>query len=272
MDRNRRIAMAAASALALAVPDTLWAQDGADDWTWRVTVYGWLPDIEAKTRFPTGGDGPDIEVDASTLLDNLEFTLQAALYAKRGSWGLFTDLMYVNVGASRSGVRDPALGPAQLPAEVSYDVDYDMKSWVWTLAGAYELFASGSGVTDLIFGARMLDMKQTLAWTAQRQVGSIEPPARDGSAEVKMTLWDAVVGVKGYARFGSSKRWLVPYELDVGSGDSDLTVQALLGVGYSFSWGELIATYRYMDYDLDDDGLVSDLNFSGPMVGVSFAW
>ena len=224
------------------------------------------------TRFPTGEQGPDINVDASTLIDNLDFTFQGAIHAKRGAWGLFTDVMYVDEGVSKSGVTDLTLGPGQLPAEVSYNLVYDMKSWLWTLAGSYELFASDTGAADLIVGARMVKLDQKLSWTAQGDIDTIEPPARDGSGEVDFTNWDLIVGVKGYAQLGSSGRWVLPYELDVGAGDSDLTLQALLGVGYVFGWGELLAVYRYMDYNLDDDGLVSDLNFRGPMVGASFAW
>jgi hypothetical protein len=254
------------------IPGGLQAQDGSDDWQWRASIYGWLPDIEAKTQFPTGGSGPTIEVDASTLIDNLDFTAMGALQVRKGKWGAFTDVMYVDEGVSKSGVRDITLGQAQLPAGVDYELVYDMESWVWNLAGTYSLAATESNVTDLVFGARMVDIAQDLRWTAQGQIGPIAPPARSGSGEVSFTNWDAIVGIKGYAFLGSSRHWVIPYYLDLGAGDSDLTIQAMAGLGYSFSWGELVATWRYLDYDLPSDGVVSDLNFSGPMVGASFAW
>jgi hypothetical protein len=49
-------------------------------------------------------------------------------------------------------------------------------------------------------------------------------------------------------------------------------VQALAGIGYAFGWGEVMAAWRYLDYELPGDGPVSDLNFNGPLVGASFAW
>jgi hypothetical protein len=58
----------------------------------------------------------------------------------------------------------------------------------------------------------------------------------------------------------------------LGTGDSDLTWQAMLGFGYSFGWGDLCVAWRYMDYDLDSGGAITDLNFNGPALGATFRW
>jgi hypothetical protein len=260
------------AALAVLPHVQLWAQDTSDDWQWRATIYGWLPDLEAKTEFPSGAGGPTITVDASTLVDNLDFTFQAGLQVRKGAWGVFTDVIYMDEGAARTGVRDITVGPGALPSGASYDLDYDMKSWVWTLAGTYGLASSDRGSVDVLFGARMLDIAQDLAWMAQGNIGPIEPPARAGSASVSLTNWDAVVGFKGLSRLGTGGRWILPWYVDIGAGDSDFTVQALAGLGYAFGWGEVLAAWRYLDYDLAGSNPVSDLNFNGPMVGASFDW
>lgn len=262
----------AIAALAAIMHAPAQAQNANDDWQWRGAIYGWLPDLEAKTAFPSGENGPTLNVDSSTLVDNLDFTLQAQLQVRKGAWGAFTDVIYLDEGASRTGVRDITLGPASLPSDVSYDLDYDLKSWVWSLAGTYNLAASGANTVDLLLGVRMLDIEQALAWTAQGNVGSIEPPARNGQAEVSLTNWDAIAGIRGQLRLGAQQRWVIPWYLDVGTGDSDLTFQALAGIGYAFGWGEVTAAWRYLDYDLASDSPVSDLNFNGPLVGASFAW
>lgn len=250
----------------------LWAQDSFDDGQWRASVYGWLPDLEARTAFPSGAGGPTLNVDAATLVDNLDFTFQAGLQYRRGKWGGFTDLIYLDEGAAKTGVRDISLGRADLPSGVTYDLGYDMKSWIWSLAGTYSLASSEANTADFLFGARMLDIDQTLTWTAQGNVGAIEPPARNGSSEVGLTNWDAIVGVRGLARLGAERRWMLPWYLDVGTGDSDLTVQALAGIGYAFGWGDVLAAWRYLDYDMPGDSALTDLNFNGPMVGVAFDW
>ncbi len=67
-----------------------------------------------------------------------------------------------------------------------------------------------------------------------------------------------------------NEQWYVPYYADIGTGDSDLTWQALAGIGYRFSWGDIKLVYRYLSYDMDDDKLLKDLDLSGPALGVVF--
>ncbi len=84
-------------------------------------------------------------------------------------------------------------------------------------------------------------------------------------------MWDAVVGVRG--QFNLSKRWFIPYVLDVGTGDSDYTWQALAGVGYEFNKFKLLAVYRYMHWEFDDSfKLLEDLTVKGPAVGAIFTF
>ena len=62
------------------------------------------------------------------------------------------------------------------------------------------------------------------------------------------------------------------YYFDIGTGDSDLTWQAELGLTYSFGWGDIGVAWRYLEYDLESDGPIVDLNFNGPAVGAIFRW
>ena len=66
--------------------------------------------------------------------------------------------------------------------------------------------------------------------------------------------------------------WYVPYYVDVGTGDSDLTWQAVAGIGYAFRWGEVFAAWRYLDYDFKSSSNIEKLNFNGPGLGVAFRW
>jgi len=58
--------------------------------------------------------------------------------------------------------------------------------------------------------------------------------------------------------------------IDVGTGSSDLTWQAMVGVSYAYNFGDLMVMYRHIDYDGGSDDLVEDLSFSGPSFGVRF--
>jgi hypothetical protein len=116
----------------------------------------------------------------------------------------------------------------------------------------------------------MLDVDQTLNYALSGNVGSIPVGDRAGVRSVSVRNWDGIVGVKGRFSFGTDRRWFVPYYADVGAGDSDLTYQLLTGIGYSFQWGEMVAQWRYLSYDL---GLKIDkLSFNGPAVALNFRW
>jgi hypothetical protein len=80
------------------------------------------------------------------------------------------------------------------------------------------------------------------------------------------------VGVQGRRTFGPGKNWVVPFHFDIGAGDSDLTWQAMVGLGYAFGWGDLGVAWRYLDYDLGSDGPITDMNFNGPALGATFRW
>jgi hypothetical protein len=84
--------------------------------------------------------------------------------------------------------------------------------------------------------------------------------------------WDAIVGVRGRLTFGEGRRWFAPYHLDVGTGESDITWQAMAGLGYSFGWGDVLAAWRYLDYDMKSGETIESLNFNGPLVAAVFRW
>ena len=65
----------------------------------------------------------------------------------------------------------------------------------------------------------------------------------------------------------------MPYYVDVGAGDSDLTWQATAGIGFrAGSVWDLNLVYRHLEWDFDSAGLIDDINFSGPTFGVIFRW
>jgi hypothetical protein len=127
-------------------------------------------------------------------------------------------------------------------------------------------------VFDVVAGARLLDITQKLKWTLTGNIASVPLPDRTGDREANVKNWDAVVGIKGRFLFGEGRKWSAPFYLDVGTGDSDLTTQAMVGIGYSFGWGGLLGSWRYLDYNFKSGKALQDLNFSGPMVSAVFRW
>jgi hypothetical protein len=242
-----------------------------DDWRFSATLYGWFPDIGGNTRFRSGPGGT-IDVDISTILDHLKMTLQGSFDVHKGRWGAFTDLVYLDVGESGTQVRNLEINGQPMPAGVTSSIDFDLKSVFWTLAGSYRAVESDSATFDVLLGARLASLKPALDWEFGGNFGPITPPPLTGSREESVDQWDAIVGVRGHLAFGPGHQWSVPYHFDVGTGDSDLTFQAMVGLAYTFSWGDLGVAWRYLDYDLEANGPVTDMNFSGPAIGASFSW
>ena len=118
----------------------------------------------------------------------------------------------------------------------------------------------------------MLDITQNarLATQWQRGFGPAAGPLRQ--PEAKAQNWDAIVGVKGRLTFGAERKWFVPYYLDVGTGESDLTWQAMGGIGYSFGWGDVVGSWRHLDYKMKSGDAIQSMNFNGPSLAAVFHW
>ncbi|HSB23829.1 MAG TPA: hypothetical protein VLE94_12075 [Burkholderiaceae bacterium] len=243
----------------------------SEDWKFQAIIYGYLPSVGGTTTLPGTGGGSSATVDAATIIDNLKFTFMGSLEASKGPWGVFTDVIYLDLGNSKSQSRDLTIGGV-LPAGVTANIDFNLKGWLWTLAGSWRAVTTPTYKLDVFAGARMLDMDQTLDWQLNGSVGPIALPDRAGSRSVGMTNWDAIAGVKGRAAFGDGGKWFVPYYLDVGAGQSKFTWQAVGGVGYSFGWGDVIGAWRYVGYDMKSGKPIESVNFSGPAIGALFRW
>ncbi len=241
-----------------------------DDWQFRATVYGYLPSLGGSTKFPSPGSS--IDVNSSTILNNLKFAFMGALEAQKGPWGAFTDVMYLNLGGSKSGTRELSIGGMPLPIGVTANASLDMDGWVWTAAGNYRALVGPQVNLDLFAGTRLVELKQSFRFAFSGNVGPFIGPGRQGSAEARLDDWDGIVGAKGRYTFGGRHEWFASYYLDVGTGESQLTWQAIGGLGYAFNWGELVAAWRYLGYDFESGKTIESLNFSGPALAVAFRW
>jgi hypothetical protein len=262
---------AAVLSAALFAPAAALAQS-AENWEFKAAIYGYFPTIGGTGNFKPSGGSSSASVDIDTILDNLKFTFMGQFEARKGEWGLFTDVVYMDVGADKSGARGLTLGDRALPAGVNGSASYDLKGWLWTLAGTYRAVSTPTYQLDVVAGARLLDIEQKLGWSLAGNVGSIPVLDRSGQRQADLSNWDAIIGVKGRASLGEDRRWFVPYYFDVGTGQSRFTWQALAGLGYQFDWGGVVAAWRYIDYDMKSGKPLDDLNFNGPGIAVVFGW
>lgn len=244
----------------------------AEKWRVTATLYSWLPAIDAKVIFPGDAGSTDMHVPFSDILSHLKMTFMGSAGVHNGRWGVFTDLLYLDVGGVKSQTSDFTIGNTRIPAGTTADLTVGIKSWVWTLAGEYRVVSDPAWSVDLLAGARMLYLKPTLGWSVNGDLGPVFTPGRSGSKSVSETLWDGIVGVKGRYVFGEDRAWFVPFYLDVGTGQTKFTWQATAGIGYSYRWGDVLAVWRYLDWNAKSGSSLSDLNMSGPMLGAVLHW
>lgn len=240
-------------------------------WQFAVTAYGFLPQISGTASFPVAATGSSFTLDQQDILDHLKMAFMGSFDAHYGPWGVFTDVLYMDLGERKSNFHDFTIGRLEIPAATTSDVSLDMKSWIVTLAGEYRVLTQGASSLDVLAGLRYLNIQNRLEWNFTGSLGSLPEAARSGSSEISGTHFDVIVGAKGQFRFGTDGRWGIPFYLDVGTGDSHFTWQGATGIAYAFPWGEAAALYRYIDYQVAASGLQS-LTIGGPMVGATIRW
>jgi len=229
----------------------------SDDWQYGASLYFFAPAVKGSTA-----SGSDIDVGFDTLLDSLNMTFMGAFEARKGKWSALADVLYLNVGAN-GGATVPLTDPLGQPLGIQADADLKLRGWVLGVVGGYNVYDTSQASVDVIAGLRYLEMKASfgLGLQGQRLGRAIESNASG-------VVWDGVVGVKGRANLSGD--WFLPFYLDVGTGESDLTWQALGGVGYRFHWGDVSLAYRYLKWDLGSSSPIDDISFSGPQLTATF--
>jgi hypothetical protein len=269
---HRTTALTATTLLSVALagltPVAAHGDTAGDPWQFSASIYGWIPSLSGDVIFPVGSGGSDLSVSTEDVLDALNMAFMGTFGAKKGQWGVWSDLVYADLGGDKQGSHDFTVGGH--PVSVSADLSLDMTMWIWTAAGTYELAKSPENTTDLVFGARLLDIQTELDWsfngTGPAGIGA------SGSTDADGSLWDAIIGVKGVADLGAGNKWFIPYYADIGAGESDLTWQVNAGIGYRYNWGAVVASWRYLDYDMKSGDVLETLTANGALIGVNWQW
>jgi len=242
-----------------------------DDWSFSLTPYLWLPTIDGQLKYsiPPGGSGsPNVEAGPNSYLEHLDFALMLAGEARKGPWMVLGDLIYLNFSKSDASTVSVNLpGGGSVPV-IDAGTETSLKGTLITLAPGYNFYKTSRAHADVFGGIRYLTLEAGADWRISGPVGAF--PAT-GSIRQDKDETDVIVGVRGRTRLGQGN-WSMPYHLDIGTGGSDFTWQALLGVSYSYSWGDVTLAFRHLDYDFGKGGLVEDLTFSGPALGARFSF
>lgn len=230
------------------------SEDGG--WQYAFTPYLWATSQEGEASFK-GIPPQPIELSFGDIWENLDFAALGAFEARKGRWGVATDLVFMNLGA-------------KVPREVlgQPEPSVDSRQFVFEADVLYRFHrgAPREGMrsfADLLAGARYNKVRAGL------QTALIPDTERS---------FDWVDGVIG-ARFQVplAEKVAIGARADVAGFGSDFTWQAHadLRVQLSKHWG-LGAGYRYIDIDYDegtgaDRKLWSMVN-EGPYLAVQIAW
>jgi hypothetical protein len=191
--------------------------------------------------------------------------------ARNGRWSLVSDLIYLDFRNEDSSVRSVSFGGSVVETNLNSSTKSSLTGAQWLLAGGYAALRTPSVMLDVIGGFRYLGIEAKTDWQLAATVpgpGGQTFPA-SGSVSKRTDLLDAIIGIRGRVRLDDTS-WFVPYHLDVGTGSSSVTWQALLGIAYAFKWGDATLGYRRLYYDQADDKLLQNFRFSGPTLGAAF--
>jgi hypothetical protein len=241
-------------------------------WHTTFTPYIWLPTLDGtlNSRVPRDQGGSfDVELGPNDYLTNLNFALMLAGDVRNGDWTIGADLDYLDLSANESHIKQVG-GTVLPPRERSTDIDVDFKGTVFTLYGGYTLAHGGGSNLDVIVGARGLWLSTDVKWNLASSVeGGDFTFAAIGSSSRDKDFIDGIIGIRGRVALGEG-RWYMPYYLDIGTGSTDFTSQAVIGVGYAYDWGDIEFGFRHLGYDQGNDKLLQNVQLNGFAFGASF--
>ena len=233
---------------------------GGDTWT-EIGAYGFMSHISGDTTFRNVTT--DVDVPFSDLLENLDFGAMAFVEHRRGKWSLIGDLFYVAISVDDTIAANPIL-TVTLDAEVK---QLGAEGFV-----GYRIFERDLGDTqlgiDLLGGVRYNSLEFDLGVQANL-LGLTASASRNRTED-----WaDGVVGVR--AQYGGRSGWSASGWADIGKGSDSSSYQLAGFVNYRFENNvRLFGGYRHLSFKWEDGSGASrielDLDYSGPMLGVSY--
>lgn len=224
---------------------TLYAE-GSNELKQQISIYGWLPTLDGTLRFNVPGE-PGDSAEAS-VIDSLDAVFMGNYALRKNEWSFMADMIYLKMSGDGKGLNpDVNLG-------------LELTAKLYGFYGGYNLSETKKTSLDVIAGVRYFGLGLDVSRSGGRVL--------NGTVSADVDNYDAVIGL--YGTYTIDNHWYIPYQLDVGTGDSDLTWQANLSIAYRLSWGDIIGTYRYIHYEQDDSLLIKDFDLYGPKIGVVF--
>ena len=238
--------LASAVAIGLSTAPAL-AQDNS--WTYDLSIYLWFSGTGITADTPKGE--VDAELSFSDALQDLDFAFMGAVEARNGPWGIIGDLIYMNLTADDPTPKGLAFSEAAvgtkmtvLTGVLAYRIHED-ENIALDLGAGFRGFWGDNDITLVGAGAPTETFSQTKNWV------------------------DPIVAAR--MRVAFSDQWFATVLLDAGGTGDTSTWQALATVGYLLNekWA-LQGGYRYINAEWDTDFGTTSMDFSGPILGVTY--
>ena len=224
-----------------------------EKWELVFTPFLWASGQSGDVATLPGAETAEIDLSFSDIADNLDNALMGVFDARKGSWGLFAELFYIDIDTDE----------IETPLNLFSAADYEQQFSALTL-GASRRFMFERTAVDLLVGIRFWEVDNKLSLTA-----GILPATK---IEGKEDWTDVVVGVRVQRKLNetwSAGGWLV----SAVSGDSDSAWDILVGVNYALNESLLlVGGYRHQNVDFDENGFLYDVELSGPVFGATFVF
>ena len=248
-----------------------------------VAPYVWVPTINTGLQYPVRGGGTagtTLSASPGDYIPHLNFAAAIAGEIEYGRFLAFSDFMYVNAGTSAGRITsfDPLIPGSPVQRVLDTNLSLRLSTALWTIGGGYKLIQSRWVDVDMFAGARLLSLSTKTNYSLAAQITRPNQSialATTGSLSSSTDIWNGIAGFKGSLYIGRADwfgggRFFVPFYLDVGGGDSNLTWQGSTGIGYRTNRVALSVGYRYLTFQQGANSTVQKLSMGGPIVTIDF--
>jgi hypothetical protein len=221
-------------------------------WHFAVTPYIWFASLNGDVATISGLPPVSVDADFDDIIENADLAFMVAAEARRGGFGIITDLNYLSLSTD-GDTPGPLFAGAQVEEQTFFA----------NVGGFYRGVAGDRLNVDVLAGARI--------WYVNTEI-DLRAGLRPARSVQDDNAWaDPIIGLRSTAQLG--RGFFFAGAADVGGFGlaSDLTWQLLGAIGYQFNdWLSTRAGYRHLEVDYQDDGFIWDVELSGPIVGATF--
>lgn len=217
-----------------------------DKWIVDIAPYYWVDELEGDIASVT--NSPVLRIDSEE--NDIDAGLSILTNAYKGDYSIRADATIVDIKAPVSSPVGPTSGVAET------------KSAILTLTGGYALNNTQRNRFELLYGARLWNT-YTIFYT---QSGA-NPTQKYSDKEIWI---DPIIGLRNSLNFWKRVNWTISANVGgLKATGSEFSWEIFNGLGFRFNKRIMLKTgYRHLEVDYDKNGIVYDVEHSGPWVGL----